>query len=113
MRSAGSSAAGTKDAETRGMSLVFLFAACAFALVLGCAVACVDRWREARLAAPRLRPVARIDGSAKAGSAGDASPRRLVTWGASKGPPSPPSPPNVRCAPGEPAGLPHQAGCPI
>jgi len=59
------------------MSLVFLFAACAFALVLGCAVACADRWREARLAAPRLRPVARIDGSAKAGSAGDASPRRL------------------------------------
>jgi len=59
------------------MSLVFLFAACAFALVLGCAVACTDRWREARLAAPRLRPVARIDGSAKAGSAGDASPRCL------------------------------------
>jgi hypothetical protein len=38
------------------MSLGFMFAACAFALVLGCAVACVDRWREARLATPRLRP---------------------------------------------------------
>src|SRR5205809_8117639 len=93
MRSAGSSAAGTKDAETRGMSLVFLFAACAFALVLGGAVACVDRWREARLAAPRLRPVARIGGSAKAGSAGDASPRRLVTWGGPRVTPPPPPPP--------------------
>ena len=39
------------------MSLVFIVTACVFALVLGCAVACVDRWREARLAAPRLRPV--------------------------------------------------------
>jgi hypothetical protein len=39
-----------------GMSLGFMFAACAFALVLGCAVACVDRWREARLATSRLRP---------------------------------------------------------
>jgi len=38
------------------MSLGFVFAACAFALVLGCAVACVDRWREARLATSRLRP---------------------------------------------------------
>jgi len=47
------------------MSLGFLVAACAFALVLGCAVAWVDRWREARLAAPRLRPVARIGGNAK------------------------------------------------
>src|SRR5206468_11076734 len=84
------------------MSLVFLFAACAFALVLGCAVACTDRWREARLAAPRLRPVARIDGSAKAGSAGDASPRRLVTWGGPKGPPPPPHPPNPPGAPGAP-----------
>src|SRR2546422_9152933 len=77
------------------MSLVFLFAACAFALVLGCAVACVDRWREARLAAPRLRPVARIDGSAKAGSAGDASPRCLVTWGGAEGPPHPPQHPDA------------------
>ena len=39
-----------------GMSLGFVFAACAFALVLGCAVACVDRWREARLATSRPRP---------------------------------------------------------
>jgi len=38
------------------MSVGFIFAACAFALVLGCAVACVDRWREARLATSRLRP---------------------------------------------------------
>jgi len=44
------------------MSLGFLVAACAFALVLGCAVAWVDRWREARLAAPL---VARIGGNAK------------------------------------------------
>jgi hypothetical protein len=38
------------------MSLAFIFAACVFALVVGCAVACVDRWREARLKpAPRRR----------------------------------------------------------
>ena len=47
------------------MSLGFLVAACAFALVLGCAVAWVDRWREVRLAAPRLRLVARVDGRVK------------------------------------------------
>jgi len=47
----------------RLMSLGFMIAACAFALVLGCAVACVDWWREARLA-PRLRVVA----SAKRGT---------------------------------------------
>jgi hypothetical protein len=42
------------------MSLAFMLAACVFALVLGCAVACVDRWREARLqAAPRPRIPAR------------------------------------------------------
>jgi len=40
------------------MSLAFVFAACAFALVLGCVVACVDWWRDARLAAPRLRAAA-------------------------------------------------------
>src|SRR5207247_5680018 len=95
------------------MSLVFLFAACAFALVLGCAVACTDRWREARLAAPRLRPVARIDGSAKAGSAGDASPRRLVTWGGSKGPPPPPPPPHPPGAPGGPPAAPPLRGSPL
>jgi hypothetical protein len=37
------------------MSLGFLVAACVFALVVGCAVACVDRWRDARLAAARPR----------------------------------------------------------
>ncbi|HZF06202.1 MAG TPA: hypothetical protein VE932_17850 [Patescibacteria group bacterium] len=47
------------------MSLGFMLAACAFALVLGCAVACVDRWREGRLATPRLRPVSRVDGGVK------------------------------------------------
>jgi hypothetical protein len=46
------------------MSLGFMIAACAFALVLGCAVACVDWWREARLA-PRLRVVARAQGGTK------------------------------------------------
>jgi hypothetical protein len=39
------------------MSIGFAVAACAFALVLGCAVACVDWWREARLAL-RLRAAA-------------------------------------------------------
>jgi len=32
-----------------------MIAACAFALVLGGAVACVDWWRDARLLAPRSR----------------------------------------------------------
>ena len=35
-----------------------MIAACAFALVLSCAVACVDWWREARLVTPRLRVAA-------------------------------------------------------
>jgi hypothetical protein len=39
------------------MSVGFMIAACAFALVLGGAVACVDWWREGRLA-PRIRAVA-------------------------------------------------------
>ena len=43
------------------MSIAFMVAACIFALVLGCVVACVDRWREARLAASRVRPVAGVD----------------------------------------------------
>jgi hypothetical protein len=46
------------------MSIGFVFAACAFALVLGCAVACVDWWREARLAL-RLRAAAPIRQEAK------------------------------------------------
>jgi hypothetical protein len=37
------------------MSVGFMIAACAFALVLGGAVACVDWWRDARLLAPRSR----------------------------------------------------------
>ena len=37
-----------------------MVAACVFALVLSCAVACVDWWREARLVTPRLRLVASI-----------------------------------------------------
>ena len=41
-----------------------MIAACAFALVLGCAVACVDWWREARLG-PRLRVVASAKRGAK------------------------------------------------
>ena len=35
------------------MSLTFLLTACAFAAVLGALVACIDRWRDARL---RLAP---------------------------------------------------------
>src|SRR5437867_13297466 len=75
------------------MSLVFLFAACAFALVLGCAVACVDRWREARLAAPRLRPVARIATIAQSrlGRRRIAAPPSDI--GGLEGAPSPPPPP--------------------
>jgi len=46
------------------MSIGFAVAACAFALVLGCAVACVDWWREARLAL-RLRAVAPVRQEAK------------------------------------------------
>jgi hypothetical protein len=48
------------------MSLGFIVAACVFALVLGCAVACVDRWREARLLAPRLKAGAPLAPEAKA-----------------------------------------------
>jgi hypothetical protein len=47
------------------MSLAFVFAACAFALVLGCVVACVDWWREARLSATRLRAAAAVGEDAK------------------------------------------------
>jgi hypothetical protein len=42
------------------MSLGFVLTACAFALVLGCAVACVDRWREMRLGGARLKAVAPV-----------------------------------------------------
>jgi hypothetical protein len=40
------------------MSLAFLFAACLFVLVLGAVVACIDRWRDARLTV--ARPVQRV-----------------------------------------------------
>jgi len=40
------------------MSLVFIVAACGFVLVLACAVACVDRWREGRLLTRRLKAAA-------------------------------------------------------
>jgi len=43
------------------MSIAFMITGCIFALVLGCVVACVDRWREARLAASRVRPVIGVD----------------------------------------------------
>ena len=41
-----------------GMSVGFMIAACVFALVLGCAVACVDWWRETRMLTPRLKVTA-------------------------------------------------------
>lgn len=37
-----------------------MIAACVFALVLSCVVACLDWWREARLVTPRLRLAAPI-----------------------------------------------------
>jgi hypothetical protein len=40
------------------MSLTFVLAACAFVAVLGALVACVDRWRDARLMV--TRPVQRV-----------------------------------------------------
>ena len=47
------------------MSLSFVIAACTFAAVLGALVACIDRWREARLTMVqrmqhRRVPVARV-----------------------------------------------------
>ena len=39
------------------MSLTFLLAACLFVAVVGALVACIDRWRDARLAV--TRPVRR------------------------------------------------------
>jgi hypothetical protein len=57
--------AGMERAVLTVMSLGFVLAACAFALVLGCAVACVDRWRDARLSEPRLRAVPPLRPEAK------------------------------------------------
>jgi hypothetical protein len=42
-----------------------VIAACVFALVLSCAVACVDWWREARLVTPRLRVATSVRRGAK------------------------------------------------
>ena len=42
-----------------------MITACAFALVLSCAVACVDWWREARLMTPRLRVAAPFKSTVK------------------------------------------------
>jgi hypothetical protein len=50
--------AGMEHAVLAVMSLGFVLAACAFALVLGCAVAWVDRWREARLREAPLKAAA-------------------------------------------------------
>lgn len=36
-----------------GMSLTFVLAACLFVAVVGVLVACIDRWRDARLAVAR------------------------------------------------------------
>jgi len=47
-----------KTQRIASMSIGFIVAACMFALVLGCAVACIDRWREARLVMPRLKAAA-------------------------------------------------------
>ena len=57
------------------MSVGFMLMACVFVLVLGCAVACVDWWREARLA-PRLRATATIESKAK--RIGPAAQRRAA-----------------------------------
>ena len=46
------------------MSVGFMVLACVFALVLSCAVACVDWWREERLA-PRVKAPATIESRAK------------------------------------------------
>jgi hypothetical protein len=43
-----------------GFSVGFMVAACVFVLVLSCAVACADWWREPRLVTPRLRVAASI-----------------------------------------------------
>jgi hypothetical protein len=65
-----------EHASVPSMSLAFVFAACAFVLVLGCVVACVDWWRDARLAAPRLRAAGSVTEDAK--PAGPAAQRRAA-----------------------------------
>jgi len=47
------------------MSVGFMIAACVFALVLGCAVACVDWWREARMLTPRSKEVTTVKSDVK------------------------------------------------
>jgi hypothetical protein len=48
--------AGTEVEQTEHMTLWSVVAACAFVAVLGALVACVDRWRDARLSV--VAPVA-------------------------------------------------------
>jgi hypothetical protein len=48
-----------------GMSLGFMIAACAFALVLGGVVAWVDWWREARRLTPRPRAAMAVSADVK------------------------------------------------
>jgi len=50
---------------SHGMSVGFMITAFVFALVLSCAVACVDWWREARLMTPRLRMAAPLKSTVK------------------------------------------------
>ncbi len=47
------------------MSVGFMIAACVFALVLGCAVACVDWWREARTLTPRFKETTTVKSDAE------------------------------------------------
>ena len=58
------------------MSVGFIITACVFALVLGCAVACVDWWREARTVT--LRPRARMAVKTNVKPVGPAEHRRAA-----------------------------------
>jgi len=54
-----------KMRRAAGMSVGFMIAACVFTLVLGCAVACVDWWREARMLTPRFEAMTTIKSDVK------------------------------------------------
>jgi len=47
------------------MSVEYMISACAFALVLGCAVAYVDWWREARMLTPRFKATQTVKSDAE------------------------------------------------
>jgi len=47
------------------MSVGFMIGACFFALVLGCVVACVDWWREARMLTPRFKAMTTVKSDVK------------------------------------------------